>query len=406
MLLWAAGLVPLIGCVGLGVDVSEWVLWKRQLHSAADSAALAGAQALANSQSATVSVNLALQYNTDRAYAVEAVETPPTAGAYAGDTTAVRVILSTSEALPFSSLFIKAAPKIMASATAQGYSTAPDCVIALDPSSTTAITVTGSAALTMNCGMTSNAPGGQSVLADAQTVDVPAISAVGSITAGSGVPGTTKLYPNTGATADPYSGLAIPDLSTMCAGAPSVSVKSLRSQTINPGCYSSLKSLGGLYLNPGTYYIDGGNVTVGSQSLISGSGVTLVFTSTAVPFKGSNVGTFSAAGNSFVQLSAPTSGPYTGVVMYQDRNTVETSGNDMVVTGSTGNGYSSWIQGAVYAPSTTIKFTGNSGIATPCMQLVAKDVIFTGNTSVSNNCPPGPGGPHAFGGGRRIKLVE
>lgn len=404
LLLYGVALVPLMGCVGLASDASQWVLWKRQLRAAADGGALAGAQAIGLHQDADRAARRALSYNASRAYEIVSVQTPPTSGAFAGDPSVVKVILKTQQSLPFTSMFLSSPPVVQVSATARAYSTVPNCVIALEPTTSTGVTVTGSAALTMSCGMASNSVGTQALLADGQTVDVPALSAAGGIVAGTSVPATTYLSPNSGVSADPFAAVPNPSVAAMCAGAPSVSVKSMTNMTIGPGCYKSLKSLGGLYLTPGTYYIDGGDVTVGSQSLIQGYGVTLVFTSSTSPFDGTRVGSFNANGSSYVRLTAPDTGIYAGIVMFQDRRTVMSNQTMMFVTGNSGGGYSSLIQGAIYAPATEVTFSGNSGIATDCMQIVGRRVTFTGNTTVRNECPAG-GGAKAFGGAGGVKLV-
>ena len=48
MTLMGLSMVPLVGTVGLAVDGAQWITWKRELRSAADAGAIAGANSLKN----------------------------------------------------------------------------------------------------------------------------------------------------------------------------------------------------------------------------------------------------------------------------------------------------------------------------------------------------------------------
>jgi len=52
----AAALPLVVGSAGLASDTIQWVVWKRQLQKAADSAALAGVYARAQSQTLSTAV--------------------------------------------------------------------------------------------------------------------------------------------------------------------------------------------------------------------------------------------------------------------------------------------------------------------------------------------------------------
>src|SRR3954447_20891724 len=130
----ACACMPLvIGAAGLATDTIEWTLWRRQLQRAADSAALAGvydrAQAAngANTNTPTAVCNdLAVNLHTW----MNLIGTSPCTGSvgsysslgYPSDTAfvsrQVTVTLRIQQRLPFSSMFMSAAPVIQASATA------------------------------------------------------------------------------------------------------------------------------------------------------------------------------------------------------------------------------------------------------------------------------------------------
>ena len=60
-LLVALGMPMLIGGAGLGVDVAQWYMWKRELQFAVDQAAVAGAWARAETATESTYVTRATQ---------------------------------------------------------------------------------------------------------------------------------------------------------------------------------------------------------------------------------------------------------------------------------------------------------------------------------------------------------
>ena len=68
-------------------------------------------------------------------------------------------------------------------------------------------------------------------------------------------------------------------------------------------------------MNPGIYYLDGGDLAVNGNAGLIGTGVTLVFT-----FKNrKGFATASINGNAYVDLTPPSFGPTAGIVMFGDR---------------------------------------------------------------------------------------
>ena len=116
----AAAAMPLfIAAAGLATDTVQWTLWKRQIQRQADSAALAGAYAVAQGFSASASATSDInQMSLIALSQTPIIENAPTAGDYAGNGKAVRVILQTSQELPFSKILGITAPVITGEATA------------------------------------------------------------------------------------------------------------------------------------------------------------------------------------------------------------------------------------------------------------------------------------------------
>ena len=164
---------------------------------------------------------------------------------------------------------------------------------------------------------------------------------------------------------DPFDSLPTP-----APGTPR-SIPKSGSMTLNPGSYSSGMDLkGNVTLNPGVYYVSGGDFTVRSTATVTGSGVTIYLVS------GSTV---SINGSAHVDIAAPTSGVYSGILFFGDRTA--TSGSN------TFNGdASSRLTGDIYFPTQSVSYLGNFSGMDGCTQIIADTVQWTGNATIGVNC--------------------
>jgi hypothetical protein len=393
-ILTALALVPMVGMVGLGVDAAQMVMLKRDLRNAADMGAQAGALAKISSQDVTTSVKKAVGYNAKGAITYTAIEATPSTGPGKNDPYAVRVSLNSVQTLPFMGIFMNKSVALNAEATASAFAGAANCVVAMDSSNTSALAITGSASLTMKCGAASNSKATGALAATGQYIDVPTLYTAGTVTRGNGITSTTTIAEKMFALPDPLG--ALPNPSPSCGATQNYWTKNNFTETIGPGCYSSLRSSGDLTLSPGIYYIMGGDVQVDANAKLRGSGVTLIFLNQNNP---SSPGKFTAAGTSTIQLSASTSGTYAGILMYQQRTAAYNNQTTFTVTGDNTSSF----QGAIYVKGSMVRFTGNSGMSTPCMQIAARYVTFGGNTNVTNTCPSSSGAG-AFNG-KLVRLI-
>ncbi len=161
--------------------------------------------------------------------------------------------------------------------------------------------------------------------------------------------------------ADPLAYLPVPSASTnpsttglMTYGAV---VYSSGSHTLYPGIYSEilLEGSASATLMPGLYVIQGGGVTVEGSASITGSGV--VFYNTSNPTTGA-FGSFLLMSTS--TLSAPTSGTYAGVLLFQDRSDTKA---DEILAG-TGNSSAAFnLSGTVYAFEAPLTISAHVAIA-------------------------------------------
>src|SRR6202035_5778158 len=88
----------------------------------------------------------------------------------------------------------------------------------------------------------------------------------------------------------------------------------------------------------------------------------------------SGYGRISVTGNVTATLSAPTSGPYTGILFYQDPTVVTTAG-DTITGGSTMS-----LTGALYFPDSGLTFNGGSSTSSGNTIVVADTVTFSGGS--------------------------
>jgi hypothetical protein len=132
---------------------------------------------------------------------------------------------------------------------------------------------------------------------------------------------------------------------------------------LNPGCYSQIKaSSGRIFLNPGIYYINGSQVTASNAGII-GNGVMLFMKN----------GEIKNSGSGYMQLSAPTSGPWQGMVIFFDR----ANNSKITITGNSSTTYT----GTIYAIASDIELTGSGESDTLHSCVVVRHVKMTGSSS-------------------------
>jgi len=410
-LIIAAAAMPLVlGSAGLASDTIQWALWKRQLQRAADSGAMAGVYAIVEDDGSRTNVTTAvtrdLTYNNHIAYTYTKAIGQPSTGAFAADANAVQVQLSVQKALGFSGMFLNYTPTITATGVATVVPSGDYCVISLEDQAVTGIDATGSTNVNLGCGMITNSVSMSAAVATgSSSVAASPIAAVGGIPASTHWGSGTVLQPFTVAQADPFASVN-PTTPATCGGAKNSQPSDHWTDTTNatattaddaltPGCYSGMNLKGDVVLKPGVYYIDGGDFSVNSGAVVTCDQCVIVM-SNRDPAS-NTIGDVDLNGNATINMTAPDSGNFSGILFYQDRRA--TSDNDIKINGNS----SSIFRGAFYFPKADLTFNGTAGMQTNCMQIVAKDVTFTGNSAINNTCPTGSGS-HSFAG-RKVRLV-
>jgi hypothetical protein len=408
----AGAALPLVlGSAGLASDTIQWTLWKRQLQRAADSAAAAGVYAIASGNAVGNCTDIAgATYTNPVAYDLKknnqvnitttcTVTNPPSTGSFTADADAVRVALAIQKKLSFSGLFLSSTPIIRATATATIVPSGDYCVISLENQAVTGINATGSTDVDLGCGMITNSTSMTAAVATGSSdVTASPIAAVGGIPASTHWGAGTVLQPFTLAQDDPFGQVDPSPVSNPgCANDPSV--KPSETVSLTPGCYKNLTIKGTANLAAGVYYIDGGDLDFNSGAVINGSpdGVVFVLSNSSAA-SNATIGSINMAGSATLNLTAPKTGNYKGILMYQDRRA--TDNNSVKINGNSG----SYLEGAMYFPKAEFTYQGNTGVNSNCLQIVTKRVQFTGNSAVNNTCPAGSGASSFKG--RKIRLVE
>jgi hypothetical protein len=374
VLVVGAAVMPLLlGSAAVAVDTIQLTVWKRQLQRAADSGAIAGAYALAQRVSITAAVDEDLAANHFPTLSQDETVTP-------GANRTVSVQLKSTPELPFMSIFTSRPATLIATATAQVYSGGSYCMIALDDSDDTGIKVSGNSVLNLKCGMKTNSRGSKSITAGGSKTKIIAepVASAGGFDEGDFQPGTT-LQPYSEPEADPLAWLPHPEVPAGCNSAilevPEHATVSLSGNSI---CYKGYDIKGKLTLT-GTNVVmtaNGGNVTVHGQ--LVGNSATVVLTS-PTGLGGSVQVTSSDAS---VDMTAPTSGPYQGLLFYQDRRSLF---SDVKITGNA----SLNLSGALYFPKSDISVSGNSDSEFKCLQMIGLKLKFTGGSASDNQCDDG-----------------
>jgi Flp pilus assembly protein TadG len=380
-----AGLVmpAMVGVIGLATEGGAWYLKHRTMQNAADSAAISAATAYYTQGNATgldvqaqaVTAAYGLVNGTNNVTVT--TNQPPATGPNVAVKKAVEVIISQPQNRLFSALWGSGTVGIQARAVAVGMG-GKGCVVSLDKTDSGATTTIGSATVNLNsCSLydNSSSPSALSV-GGSSTISAESVNVVGGISGGSGISTTDGTYTGQSPIDDPYASTPNPSFSG-CAQT-NYSDNSKNPVTLNPGVYCGgmkLNANANVTLNPGTYYLDGGSLDVAGGATMTGTGVTLVFTSSS----GSNYATANVNGGATLNLSAPTTGTYAGIVIYGDRGMP--AGTSLKFNG----GASEVFQGAVYVPEGNVQFAGGAA-SNGCLQLIAYQVNLTGNSNFAVNC--------------------
>ena len=176
---------------------------------------------------------------------------------------------------------------------------------------------------------------------------------------------------NGGVVQDPYSWVTVPSEPSTCSSYPTA--KKGEMAVYSPGLYCKGLDLDlRVHFEPGIYVVEDKGFRINSTAHVTGEGVTFILT---------NDGEVSFNGSATIQLSAPKTGPFAGVLIYADRD--GDPSKDHKVNGNS----ESYFEGVIYAPSQPIVFNGNNmSMGDRCTHLIGRTIQISGTASFGNDC--------------------
>lgn len=399
-ILFALMMPVLIGGLGLGAEVSNWYLTQRSMQNAADAAVLVatsngGTNYDVEGKAVAAQLGWADGVNNVVVTVLQNVACPGGGNTCYSATVSNSVPLYLSPVVGYGGTGTSSRQDLVATAIAtKGAIQRNYCILALAPLAAGISDFTtngGPKANLAGCSIKSNA----NAVCHGSDLNADFGDAVGTSNncgkvQNSGVPPS----------ADPYSGLAANIPADTCGGSypqepsqhgdPALPVANTwtgaKALIGNVQVCGDLKLTGNVTINApagAVLVIQNGQLDTNGFTIqtASGSAVTVVFS-------GSNAvaATHAPTGGGTLDIAAPTSGPWSGVALYQDPKL--TSGVDIAAAGNS----PTWnLTGLVYLPNAGVTFSGpvnKSSNGQSCFALVVKDITVTGTGAVlsSGSC--------------------
>ena len=353
-------MIALLAIAALSVDASYMYEVRNRLHAAADAAAKSGAIELKRNPAISQASLEAFADQQVTAHGFVSsrlggtttvvINKPPLSGPFVSDPNYVEAIVSAPTSTFFARILglISMTPGARAVA---GTSNPFSCLIVNDDLHI------GNTLITLNgCG----ASVGRNLYGDNPNAEIngappPSVGVTGTCIDTCGAMGNLS----TGAPPprDPLAGLALPTDPGGCVPGTAVSLA--------PGCYTSISTTV-TTLQAGIFYVKG---TIDISNL-SGTGV-MIFVAPG--------GHITSANNNELHLSAPTSGPYKGIAIFQDPS----NANNF----DTGNSFTLDVSGAIYMPGTDVDIANHlTFTGTNCTLFIAKSLnIRNGSGNLTNS---------------------
>lgn len=420
LVLFVLALGVLMGFVAMTVDVGMILYERRSAQNAADAAALAAVAELPNSPSAAVTA--AHEWAEKNGFdgvngATITVNTP-----YQGDPDLVEVVIEEEVPFLFATVLGLESTGVHARAVArtevqEGGADAAILVLsehdcnAFSKSGTNNLTIINDGAIAVNsdCANTSNGAlnktGGGDVAADG---GIFYLEAGGWTESGSGTM-IPEPAPLTSPIADPLADRTPPDVygtptSPDSGGTPAQPrTKSFKggNHTLHPGVYwggIAIMSTANVTFEPGTYVMAGGGLALTGSGAIAGHEVFIYNTFDPVnltsKYDGS-CGVVDLRGGADFTFTAPASGPYEDIFLWQDKACT----HPITFEGSGAGG--SGASGIIYSPSARVDLGGTGNLG--AMQIVTASIDIAGSGDMLIDFTPYVDIPVTYG---PLKLVE
>ncbi len=382
MVLAAAALLALLFGVGLAIDTGALFSARNTMRAGADAGAWAGAVVLykggtTSEAAAAAESDMSLDGLSDSGSATITVNVPPVSGPFANDTRFVEVIVSQL----VRTTFIPSGGGLTAITVRAVAGAAPGqtgyALMQLDQTASQALFMTGSGGISVTGGSLIDDSGAPDAAVRLGSVGVLTVPAPYTANAVGGEVNLSQVRTGSPSVPDPYARYPTPATS----GLPIFSNTIIsQTATLAPGVYVNGINISGnatVTFEPGMYIIKGGGIYVSGGTNLIGSGITIFNTLSNYPTETGTCGPLNFSGGGQLMLTAPTSGAYSGMLMYQDRTCTQ-----MVTL--TGNGAITSPSGTIYAPTANITVTGTGGL-TVNGQIVSDTLSVTGTGGLRVN---------------------
>ena len=357
--IFAIAAIPVIGSIGTAVDFAKANDVSMRLQAALDAAVLAGVSQPSGKQISTASAVFSGDFNGQYGETATASFTLNANGSLSG---------SASSSVKASFLGVFGISSIPANATAtasvgtaSGAQTKSSvCILLVNALDAQALLVNSGAQITAaNCEIDVLSTQSPAAIFNT-TLNVGNICIKGSTIIKNGG-ANPPVQTSCAAISDPFAG----NLPSVTVGACNFNnqVYNPGSVTLNPGVYcgwTNFNGSGTLTLNPGLYVIKGGGMTFNSGWTVAGTGVTfyLVDQNATITFNG----------NVNANLSAPTSGTYANILMFEPTGL---SNSNLPINGTNGSNFN----GLIYLPSRDVTINSVSNVTANDVTMVFSTLI-------------------------------
>ncbi|MGH9467698.1 MAG: DUF192 domain-containing protein [Terriglobales bacterium] len=334
-------LAALLGIAALSTDIGVARVEETHLQTVADAAAVAGAAEIPWGDVTTAAQDAAASngFSSGSGGETLTVNDPPASGPHTGDGEYVEVIATETLNTYFANVFGITALSPSARAVAH-LGNGTGCMYALNPAASGAVLINGAFDIQLQCGLYINSTSSSALeINGSGSLSATAIGVAGGAQLSGSVTVSPSITEGIVPVSDPLASLPVPSLVGSCAS-PTL-ITGSGSVTLNPGVYCTPLTVDGdatVTFKPGTYILDSGFVINGRPTLV-GDGVTFY----------NAAGAFTLDGSANSSLSAPTTGPYAGILFFQARTNV---------LPFTVNGDQGLFNGTIYAPAANIVDNG------------------------------------------------
>lgn len=361
-MLFALAAVPVIASIGAALDFASASVLKSRLQHAVDEGALvaarnAGLTQAARQQLAQSSVITNMGPSAS-GMSLTVAETEPSSGLYQVNGT-LTVPTTIMRIMNISSTIVSA--KATASIGAAGaQSSTSVCLLALS--------TTASPGLLANSSVVINAPSCEIDVAstgwpaatfnggDSFSVSKLCVAGKQILNNAGSIPALSTSCP---VASDPFAG----KLPAVSVGACTVSNQNYSGNvTLSPGVYCggfNFNGSGTVNFNPGLYVFKGASWNINSGWTMNGNGVTFYFADSSY---------MQINGGVTANLTAPTSGTYANILMYEPSGLPQSG---FTINGQAGHSF----QGLIYLPSRNITFNSMSNVTSDALTIVVNSVI-------------------------------